>query len=436
MTISGVVSSARVTHDTAAVDELAAATPESQPAAVSQLLSAPGCREAYVLATCNRVEAYVVTETARDGWDILATFFDDAPDRVVETAAHEDSLTHLLRVASGLESVVLGEDQIIGQVRTAYEDATAVGGVGDLLEPAVTKAIHVGERARTETTINEGIVSLGSAAVELAGETIDVDGVDALVVGAGEMGQLAARALESSTVGHLTIANRTIERAESVRETIETPGTAVPLSALAAHASEATLIVTATGSDEPVLGPDDVGDHEQVIVDLGQPRDVDPATGSMPETTVYDLDDLESLTRKTREQRQTAADEVESMIEREFGNLLMQLKRARADEAIAAMYESATRIKDREVQTALHRLEDRGSVSDEEREIVESMADAVVNQLLSAPTESLRDAAVDDDWETIDTALRLFNPAENGGEPEPTSRNTPVEHALGAAEDD
>ncbi|MFC3958096.1 glutamyl-tRNA reductase [Halovivax cerinus] len=412
MTLQGGITSARVTHATAAVDELALATPESQSDAVAQLRAAPGCREAFVLSTCNRVEAYVVTGDARAGWEALAAFFDDAPDDVVETANHEDSLSHLLRVASGLESVVIGEDQILGQVKTAYQDARTAGGIGDLLDPAVTKAIHVGERARTETTINEGIVSLGSAAVTLAAERIDLDDADALVVGAGEMGRLAARALESTDVGRISIANRTIERAESVRETIEKPGDSVALSALTADAIEADVIVTATASTEPILAADDLGNGEQVIVDLGQPRDVDPAAGETPNTTVYDLDDLESVTNRTRKQRRSAANEVASLVDRELENLRTQLKRQRADQAIAAMYESAARIKEREVKTALSRLDDRDEVTEDQREIVESMADALVNQLLAAPTKSLRDAAVADDWETIDTALRLFDPAD------------------------
>lgn len=433
----GVVTSARVTHETAVVDELAVATPSSQTDGVDTLLSAPGVSEAFVLSTCNRVEAYVVAPTAQAGRDALAAFVADVPDDAVAMAGHEASLEHLIRVACGLESVVLGEDQIIGQVRRAYEDARAVDGIGDMLEATVTKAIHVGERARTETTINEGIVSLGSAAVQLAAETIDIEGANTLVVGAGEMGQLATSALESAGVGSISVANRTLARARKLRETIALPGEAVPLSTVGEQARTATVIVTATGSEEPVLAAADLGEIEQVIVDLGQPRDVEPAAGEQSSTTVYDLDDLESITSRTHERRRSAAAEVEAIVDREFERLLTQLKRQRADQVIAAMYESASRIKQREVETALGRLDDRGQVSDEEREIVESMADAVVNQLLAAPTRSLREAAVADDWETIDTALRLFDPAIESDEPD--LRPTPSggdETAVGAVEDD
>jgi len=159
---TGVVTAARVTHDSGSVDQLAAASPENQEAAaVTELLTVPNIEEAYVLSTCNRVEAYVVGSDHTVGRAALAEFFAAIDNEAVVTTDHDESLRHLLRVAAGLESVILGEDQIIGQVRTAYEDARDAGGIGSMLEAAVTKAIHVGERARTETAINEGVVVAG-----------------------------------------------------------------------------------------------------------------------------------------------------------------------------------------------------------------------------------------------------------------------------------
>ncbi len=420
MRSSGVVTAARVTHDSGSVDDLAAASPESQPAGVEQLLSISGIEEAYVLSTCNRVECYVVAPDSSVGRVALESFFHSTDDDALVLTDHDESLRHLLRVAAGLESVVLGEDQIIGQVRTAYEDARSVGGIGDMLEAAVTKAIHVGERARTETEINEGVVSLGSAATRLARAEVGVEGATALVVGAGEMGRLAARSLADADVDELLIANRTVSRAEHLVTDLEVDAEPVPLEALSTVASRAEVVVTATGSENPVLGPDhlttDGGsdgssaeDTEQVVVDLGQPRDVSPDADSLSSVAVYDLDDLETITEETREQRADAAREVEAMIDFEFELLCDQYKRSRADEVIAAMYGSAERMKQRELQTAFSRLEDE-SFSDEQREIVESMADALVNQLLAPPTKSLREAAAEDDWSTINTALQLFDP--------------------------
>ncbi|OIB58253.1 glutamyl-tRNA reductase [Natrialba sp. SSL1] len=419
---AGVVTAGRVTHESGTVDDLAAASPDSQQAAVADLCSVPEIDEAYVLSTCNRVEAYVVSADPVIGRTALSEFFagvdDDDPLVITD---HDDSLTHLLRVAAGLESVVLGEDQIIGQVRTAYEDARAAGGIGTMLEPAVTKAIHVGERARTETEINEGVVSLGSAATRLAGQTLPLEGANALVVGAGEMGQLAARSLADASVDELVVSNRTVSRAEHLLSDIEHDDVrAVPLESLDTLATSADVIVAATGSDEPVVGRQHfVGtdgedaastpEDERVVVDLGQPRDVDPAIDALDDVTVYDLDDLETITEETREQRADAAREVEAMIDHEFDLLCEQYKRARADEVIGAMYESAARIKQRELETALSQLEGE-SFTPAQREVVEAMADALVNQLLAPPTRSLREAAAEDDWSTINTALQLFDP--------------------------
>jgi glutamyl-tRNA reductase len=445
---TGVVTAARVTHDSGSVDQLAAASPENQEAAVTELLTVPNIEEAYVLSTCNRVEAYVVGSDHTVGRAALAEFFAAIDNEAVVTTDHDESLRHLLRVAAGLESVILGEDQIIGQVRTAYEDARDAGGIGSMLEAAVTKAIHVGERARTETAINEGVVSLGSAATRRAAREIPLEGATALVVGAGEMGQLAARSLATASVDELIVANRTVAHAAHLVDDIadETDATAAPLEALDTVATRADVVVTATGSEEPILEPQHFEGQasEQVIVDLGQPRDVAPATATLPAVRIFDLDDLESITAETRDQRADAAREVESMIDREFDLLTEQYKRARADEAIAAMYESAERIKEREVETALSHLEgDEGS--DEHREVVEAMADSLVNQLLAPPTKSLREAAAEDDWSTIHTALQLFDPdfGANDGPIAPpsmaaavTGDTTTGDASLGATDDD
>ncbi|RQG92197.1 glutamyl-tRNA reductase [Natrarchaeobius chitinivorans] len=439
---SGVVTAARVSHDSASVDELAAASPESQRAGVERLLSVPGIDEAYVLSTCNRVEAYVVGSDAAVGRATLEEFFSAVDDEAVVLTDHEESLEHLLRVAAGLESVIIGEDQISGQVRTAYEDARAAGGIGSMLEAAVTKSIHVGERARTETEINEGVVSLGSAAVKLAAETVPLAGARAVVVGAGEMGRLAARSLAETDVDELVVANRTVSNATHLIDGLETDARAVSLDDLATMVTAADVVVTATNSREPILEPAHVAmgdagyEDDRVIVDLGQPRDVDPATDALSSVTVYDLDDLESVTEETREQRVDAAREVEAMIDREFDLLCEQYKRARADEVIAAMYESAERIKKRELETALSRLD--GELTPDQREVVESMADALVSQLLAPPTRSLREAAAEDDWCTIDTALQLFNPefGDEGGSPSLIDANGRSDLRIGTADDD
>jgi len=411
---TGILSGVSVSHERATVDEIERACAPSQGTGVETLLSHGAVTEAFVLQTCNRAEAYVVTDDAAAGRAVLAEFVAAAPDEAVRELGHEESLRHLMRVAAGLESLVLGEDQVIGQVREAREDARNAGGIGRILDDALVKAIRVGERARTETAVNEGVVSLGSAAVELADRERDLAGATALVVGAGEMGTLAAKALDG-TVGRLVVANRTVPHAEHVAGSLATDARAVGLDSLPAVASDADVVISATGSDDPVFTRETLADAGRtLIVDIAQPHDVAPPATDLPGMAVYDLDALEAVTAETRDRRRRAAERVEAMIDGAFDDLMAQYKRKRADQVIAAMYEGAERTKARELRTAFSRLEAAGELNDEQRAAVESMADALVNQLLAAPTESLRDAAENDDWSTINTALRLFDPTGAG----------------------
>ncbi len=413
----GVISGVRVSHDRASLDDVASACHADTQDIIGRLAKESSVSEAFALQTCNRFEAYVVTDAPATGRAVLADFAPDVDDHSVVTMGHEESLRHLLRVTAGLESIVLGEDQIIGQVREAYKSAQGIGAIGPMLESALTKALHVGERARTETAINEGVVSIGSAAVALADEQHDLDGATALVVGAGEMGTITAHALADADVETLIVANRSVERAESVTDSVSlADARAVGLDALSTCLPRADVVVTATGSDGHVLDADALADCGEVLVmDIAQPRDVSPAVGALDGVSVHDMAALESLKDETRAQRQAAAESVEAMVDREFEHLLEQYKRKRADEVIAAMYESAERVKERELQIALSRLDAQG-MDDDQRAVVESMADALVSQLLAPPTKSLRDAAADDDWTTINTALQLFDP-DFGEEP-------------------
>jgi len=399
-----------VSHQITTLDRIEAASAETQRHAVSELRSEPGVREAFVLQTCNRVEAYVVTEDRDEGRATLEEFVGSLPDDAVREMGHEQSLRHLLRVAAGLESLVLGEDQILGQVRDAYEDARAADGIGPLLKTGVTKAIRVGERARTETAINEGVVSLASAAVKLAAEKHGLSGATAAVIGAGEMGTLAAKRL-GPQVADLVLANRTVSRADSLAETVrptDATVTATGLDDLPALVAEADVVISATGSSEYVLDSETL-EHAggTFLVDITRPRDVAPAADGMDHLTVYDLDKLEAVTEKTRKRRQTAAQRVEGIVEEEFNRLLVQYKREQADEVISAMYEGAERIKAQELEETFSKLD----LDDQQEAAVEAMADSIVSQLLAAPTNSLRDAAEADDWSTIHTALQLFDPS-------------------------
>ena len=407
----GAITGVSVDHTRASIDEIDLAGGDGVRATVSDLLAREGVDEAFAIQTCNRSAAFIVTDRQATAGAALRSFAPDVRDGAIRRFGHEESLEHLMRVATGLESLVLGEDQIIGQVREAYEESRSAGGVGPVLRDAVTKAIHVGERARNETSINEGVVSLGSAAVSLAAEETDLAGARAVVVGAGEMGTLAARALDDTPVAEIIVANRTIPHAAFIAEDVDTDGDVIPLVDLPRVIPDADLVITATGSPEPVIAAESlpsVGDL--VCIDIARPRDVDPALGERPDVALFDIDALEQVTRETRERREDEARAVEAIITEELDRLLDAYKRKRADDAISTMYASADHMKTAEVEAALSKLEAQGGVTAEQRKTVEAMANALVGQLLAAPTKSLRDAAGEDDWETIRTALELFDP--------------------------
>jgi glutamyl-tRNA reductase len=421
----GVVTGVVVTHRRATLDEIGAAGGDGIRATLDEVSRHGSVREAFALHTCNRAEAYVVTDRPAEGREALASFAPDVRDGAVDRLGHEESLRHLLRVAAGLESQVLGEDEILGQMRDALAAAEATGALGPTLESAVRKALHVGERARTETSINEGTTSLARAAVEAARAETTLAGATALVVGAGETGRTAARALVDAGVGSLVVANRTVERAEDLAADADGAATAVPLADAADRVADAGVVVTATASADPVFDREALASAgETVVVDLAVPRDVDPAARSEPGVVVRDVDALRSVTERTRERREAAAEAVAAMVDDEFERLLRSYKRQRADEAVGAMYEGAERMKRAELGRLRSRLaEGDGDLTDDQHEAIEAFADSLVNSLLAPPTRSLKAAAEADDWTTIQTAMALFDPTveqpevDDGGAP-------------------
>jgi glutamyl-tRNA reductase len=400
------VTGVRVTHDRANLAALETAGSDDWRDRIDALLAEDGVAEAAVIQTCNRVEEYVVTDAVETGREALSGFSDLPADAVVEMD-HGESLRHLLRVASGLESQVLGEDQILGQIREAYAAADERGALGGILEPALLKAIHVGERARTETAINEGIVSLGSAAIDLAAAEQGLADATVAVIGAGEMSRTVAKALPER-VAEVRILNRSPERAERLAADVHPPVACDGLAGLPAHLVDADIAFSATASDDPIIDVETVTDAgETLMIDLAQPRDVTAGAAARDGIAVRDLDGLRSVTEATHEERREAAREVGAIVEEEFDLLLDQYKRQRADAVISGMYRGAERIKEAELRRALDRLD---GLDAEDEAVIESLADSLVSQILAVPTESLRNAAADDDWETITTAIELFDP--------------------------
>lgn len=403
MTHSAVITGIRLTHNRATQPELEATSYPDPTDRLITLCDRPGITEAFILQTCNRIEEYVVTDSSADRSSI---FTDVSYHESAVTTGHTESLRHLLRVGAGLESQVLGEDQILGQLREAYLTADEANAIGPILEPALLKAIHVGERARTDTAINEGIVSLGEAAVTLAEQHHDIESASVLIIGAGEIASLAATAIARQSPA-LTIANRSIERARSLGSELDATTDCFSLDSLPSLLERADLVITATGSETPIINTTTIRKAGQtIIIDIAQPRDVATDIDS-EEIQIYDLDGLKTITETTHKSRAEAATEVEQIIDEELELLVDFYKRHRADVVIKAMYAGADQIKQQELQRALAELD----ISEEQKEIVTSLADAITGKLMAVPTQQLREAASEDDWETIHAAIELFEPS-------------------------
>ncbi|MDR5673734.1 glutamyl-tRNA reductase [Halalkaliarchaeum sp. AArc-GB] len=390
----------------------------------SFLLGKDGVDEALVLRTCQRYELYLHGPEAAAvlkglGRKIGVDVSPDSDRLLVGNSVVE----HLLRVACGLESGVLGEDEILGQLRGAYKRASEADALGDTLDTIALKALRVGERARTETRINEGRVSLGSVTLDRAREELpEVSGVDelqdanVLVVGAGEVAQLVVKALahriavdDTDDEASLTVANRTLENAEELAAVVG--GEAVALVDLGDdHLSAADLVVTATGADDRVLSIADLVGHELVVFDLANPRDVDPAVDDLDDVALVTIEDVLSVRNDGLQQREAAIPAVEEIIAEERVRLAEQLRAEEVDDTLSQIYSRAHERREAEFERALDRLDaESEQLTPEQEAAMRDFSEALVNKLLHPKTTALRQAAATDDRETVDAWLTLFD---------------------------
>ncbi|AUX10757.1 glutamyl-tRNA reductase [Halalkaliarchaeum desulfuricum] len=394
----------------------------------SFLLGKAGIEEALVLRTCQRYEIYLHGPDAKDvlkglGQKIGVDVSHDS-DRLL---AGDAVVEHLLRVACGLESGVLGEDEILGQLRGAYKRASDADALGGTLDTIALKALRVGERARTETRINEGRVSLGSVTLDRAREELPkLDAVDelkavtVLVVGAGEVAELVVKSLAHRISGDdtetdlesnvsLTVANRTLSNAEELAEVAG--GDAIELDELAdGHLSEADLVVTATGSDDRVLSIADLVGHELIVFDLANPRDVDPGVDDLEDVELVTIDEVLSVRNEELKRREASIPAVEGIIAEERARLAEQLRAEEVDDTLSQIYSRAHERREAEFERALDRLDaESEQLTAEQEAAMRDFSEALVNKLLHPKTTALRQAAATDDRKTVDAWLTLFD---------------------------
>ncbi len=413
-----------LSHRTAPVEvrERLAVAPQDLERELRDIAQEAGFEEALLISTCNRVELYATSknpiQAAQNAKQTLSKrLADTAVDDVLYQERGIDVVRHVFRVASSLDSLVVGEPQILGQVKEAYDAANEAGTMGTLLGRCFTQAFATAKRVRNETGIAEGTVSVSSIACELAKKIFgNLEGRRTLLLGAGEMGEAAARSLRQ-TGTQLHVVNRSDERAHALAEACD--GRAVPYERLTTELADADVVIASTASPKFVLTPQLMKGvvrtrrHRPLfIIDIAVPRDVDPRVGNMDNVFVYDVDDLQQVAEENLAVRAREAAQAERIVEEEVESFLTWRRSLELAPTIVALRKRFGRVAEEELQRAMSRLH---SVSDSDRAVLEAMSRSLVNKLLHQPmTELKAGAGAPDGALLIDAVRRLFAIAEEG----------------------
>jgi glutamyl-tRNA reductase len=375
--------------------------PVDLPKAITGLVSLANIREAVVLSTCNRTEVYAVAERFHGAYADIRDFFCDVgglhPDELhphLYTQHDESAVTHLFEVAAGLDSAVLGESEILGQVRGAWELAQAEGGARSTLNLLFRHALETGKRARTETAISRSTASVSSAAVEMANERLgQLAGKRVLVVGAGEMGEGVAMALVKAGATDIIVTNRTQERAVTLAARVN--GRVVPYTDLEAAMSDADVLLTCSRAGsvvdaELVRTARSGATHPLLVVDIAVPRNVDAAVAGLADVTLLDLDDLRDWAARGIEQRSHEADHVRLIVRDEVERFIVENTARQAAPLVALIHERGEQVRTAELERFASKL---ASLDPAQRAVVEALTKGIVAKLLHQPSVRLKDDA-------------------------------------------
>lgn len=381
-----------LTHEDVPLSTISTAS-RTDPDRIRARLRAAGGQEAFVLYTCNRAEYYI-----RGPPHILDNVLGEfgVPFEDARRASGMEVARHAIRVASGLESVVLGENEVLGQFSDAAERAAT--DVDGTLSVVLEKAIRTGKRVRSETQINNGHTSLGTAAVEFARQRLSSPSeATALVVGTGDIGQIVSKSLTEHDM-EVYLANRTYDSARNWAKEIE--ASAIRVGDIARYLPRADLIVTATDAPHTILERSDFVNADPVAVDLATPPDIDQ---NVP-ITRFDTTDVESVVEDSKQLRVDATEAAESIVESELDHLKELLKRQYADQMLSRIYERAEEIRTKEVDEAVG----AGQKRKVDEDTLEACTTSIVNQLLATPTQSMKEAAVAEDYKTLAAVAEVF----------------------------
>lgn len=404
-----------INHKTApvALREKVAFTEDRLAAALLTLRKELGVAEALILSTCNRTEVYWSGPASGSELSLwLERHHGNNLDLAASLYVHQESraVEHTFSVASGLDSMVLGEVQILGQLKDAYRIAQQSGSTGPILNKLFQAAFSAAKRVRTETRIGANAVSLASATVSLARRVYeDLSAHNVLLIGAGDMNALTARHFMSAGVKRMVIANRTLERAQMLAG--ELNAQAVPLTDLDRELAEADIVISCTASPEPLISKRAVEAAIRTrrrrpifMVDMAVPRDVDPNVAELEDVYLFSIDDLQQLVDENMQQREVAADGARLLINEEVARFLAESRAQDAGPAIRALRQQADGIRQQTVEQA-RRMLAAGKSTDE---VIDYLANTLTNRLLHAPTQALRQAAELTDLALAETITRLL----------------------------
>ena len=409
-----------VNHKSAPVDvrERFAISESRIPEALQRLAQYPGIVEALIISTCNRVE--FIARSADGNGDLtgfLADFFRESPanfQQYLYEYRAKDAVRHVFRVASSLDSMVVGEPQVLGQVKEAYAMARAVGTVNSQLDALFTRAFAVAKRVRNETAVGTSAVSVASVAVDLAKKIFGtLTGRTVYLVGAGKMCELAARHLLAHGAASILVANRTYERAVRLAEKFN--GKAMLFEQLYETVDKADIVLTSTGSPHAIFRREH-GErflHKRrnkpmFFIDIAVPRDVDPAINELDGIFLYDIDDLQEVVATNLADRTEEARRAESLVEEEVERFIARLQTADVVPTIVSLQEHLETIRQAEIDRVRGRL---GALSPEQEMAIETLSRGIINKVMHTPIVTLKTAAREGQPATqlVDVVRRLFN---------------------------
>ncbi|HXX75948.1 MAG TPA: glutamyl-tRNA reductase [Nitrospiraceae bacterium] len=415
-----------LSHKTAPVEvREKLAVPESRLGeALARLCSYSGVREGLLLSTCNRVEVYAVVDDIEAGYGRIQEFLADAhlslPSEELTPHLYwhsgDRAIGHLFRVAASLDSMIVGESQILGQLKDAFEVALTHKTTGVILNKVVKKAISVAKRVRTDTKIAEMAVSVSYAAVELARKIFsDLSGKTVLLVGAGEMAKLAARHFVANGVRHVRVTTRSPHHALELADKFN--GTAVPFEQFGEDMASADIVLVSTGAAHYLIGSDDVQravkqrmNRPMFLIDISVPRNIDPSVRHVDNAFLFDIDDLKLRVEQNMEDRLREAEKAEQMVSEEVKVLRQWFQSLEVTPTIVALKNRVDDIKRVELEKALGRL---SHLSIQERELVEGMASTIVNKLIHSTLVTLKTEVNSSDGVAfVEAARRFFNLGE------------------------